>query len=139
MWNLQHKIWLTAGGSPQEQESVAEARRRLSRLRARLNSELTNAVNAINSSTEARRNSDLLSTKPTASQVLGHSGIQVWRGTDRRFADKILAEFQSGTLQANSPLDALTKASKLYVREDGTAFKHRSLWQNIQNRKAEGK
>ena len=62
-----------------------------------------------------------------------------WTGTDRRFADKILQEFKLGTFKAKSKFDALTKASKMYVRSDGSRFKPRSLWQNIKNREAEGK
>lgn len=65
--------------------------------------------------------------------------MKVWRGTDRSFADKILKQFADGDLHAKSAMDALRQASKRYVRKNGKQFNHRSLWQNIQNRKTEGK
>jgi hypothetical protein len=64
---------------------------------------------------------------------------ETWMGTGRSLADKTLEEFHAGTLPAKSALDALTQVSKRYVQKNGKPFDPRSLWQNLQNRKAEGK
>jgi hypothetical protein len=44
LWHLGHNLWLTNGGGPGERASIEEAQRELSRLRARLESELANAT-----------------------------------------------------------------------------------------------
>jgi hypothetical protein len=64
---------------------------------------------------------------------------EVWTGTDRSLADKILQQYASGQIVAGSRTDALKRACVRYVRKNGTHYNPRSLWQNIKNREADGK
>lgn len=63
----------------------------------------------------------------------------IWRGTDRKFADYILAQYRAGQISAKSEMDALEQACRCYKRGNGTKFNPRSLRQNLRNRELEGK
>ena len=68
------------------------------------------------------------------------AGKDVWNGSDRAFGDFVLQQFQQRKIPgATSRTNALEIMCTRYVRKDGTPFKAHSIWQNLQNRAAEGK
>ena len=55
LWHLGHKLWLTNGGGPGERASIAEAQRELSRLMARLESEMASACSHVKEAKAAEK------------------------------------------------------------------------------------
>ncbi|MGH9428614.1 MAG: hypothetical protein ACRD2L_20180, partial [Terriglobia bacterium] len=58
-----------------------------------------------------------------------------WIGTDREWGERILRDFGARLMEADSQMDALNRAAKVYVNSRGKPFKPRSVWQSLQNRK----
>jgi hypothetical protein len=63
----------------------------------------------------------------------------VWNGTARDLAANTLEQYAKGRIHAKSKMAALEQACHHYVGANGKEFKARALWQNLQNRKDEGK
>jgi hypothetical protein len=58
-----------------------------------------------------------------------------WSGTKLEFAQMILDAYEKGFIRATGPIDALRQAALHFVDRDGKAFKPRSLYQSVQNKR----